>query len=253
MLRRRLDRRVRVAPPAAPAAPRWPDAGDAVARYLRFMGAAPSDRNGDLRVRFTGSFFKAGSGWMPATAWQFNSAQPVERRYVMRIRMGHVVPMIATDTYRDGHGEMTGKLLGATVARGAGSEFDEGELVTWLNDAVLLAPGLLFDAGASVVELDDAHLEVTLSDSGITVTGVVELDVRGAPVLFSTRNRFADLPTGPVRAEWQTPVTEWARTEGGRAVPVAASAVWVLPTGRLTYVRGGFDPASLELRRPARS
>ena len=41
---------------------------------------------------------------------------------------------------------MPGKALGlglVTVADGAGPEFDIGELSTWLDDAVLLTPGML--------------------------------------------------------------------------------------------------------------
>lgn len=40
-----------------------------VDRYLRFMGFDPADRGGDVRVRFHGTFARAGLGWMPATAW----------------------------------------------------------------------------------------------------------------------------------------------------------------------------------------
>lgn len=220
-----------------------------VGRYLAFMGFDPADRGADVRIRFRGAFLKAGMGWMPATAWQFDSAAPVERRFVMRLRIARVLPMVAVDRYRAGRGQMTGRLFRLRVADGTGREYDEGELVTWLNDAVLFAPALLFDAGASFVGLDATRFEVSITDEGTTVSGVVEVDRDGAPTLFSTHDRFADLPTGPVRAEWRTPVTAWGRTREGRAVPIAASAVWMLETGPLTYVRGGFDPDSLEIRR----
>jgi hypothetical protein len=248
LLLRRMDRRVRAHPPATPSPTTWPEHPDVVARYLRFMGSRPSDRGRDLRVRFTGSFFRAGMGWMPATAWQFDAADPIERCFAMRIRMGFVLPMLAVDTYRSGRGEMTGTLLRARVAHGTGPTFDLGELTTWLNDVIFLAPGQLFDAGVALVELDDHHFEATVTDGGLTASGVVEVDNRGAPILFSTHDRYADLPTGPVRAEWRTPVSAWARTTDGRAVPSAAEATWILPDGPLTYVRGGFDPTSHELR-----
>lgn len=212
------------------------------------MGFDPADRGGDVRVRFHGSFAKAGLGWMPATAWQCNTTEPIDRRFVMRIRIGRLIPMVAVDTYRLGRGRMTGRLFGIEVAEGSGPEFDASELVTWLNDAVLFAPAQLFDGGASFIELDPMRFEVSVTDRGTTVAGIVEVDAEGAPSLFSTRDRFADLPTGRVRAEWRTPVTAWGRTPSGRAVPTAASAVWMLDSGPLTYVRGGFDPASWQVR-----
>ena len=45
---------------------------------------------------------------------------------------------------------MLGKAVGlVAVADGSGPEFDLGELTTWLDDAVLLAPGMLLDARTS--------------------------------------------------------------------------------------------------------
>ena len=59
--------------------------------------------------------------------------------FTMRLRIGCVVPMLGHDTYLHGTGRMHGKLAGvATVVDGP--ELDIGELSTWLNDAVLLAP-----------------------------------------------------------------------------------------------------------------
>jgi hypothetical protein len=250
LLRARVDRFVRPAPPPSGLRSSWPEVPEVVERYLHFMGTEPADRGCDLRVRFAGSFFKPGLGWMPATAWQFDSAVPIERRFVMRIRFGRVLPMVAVDTYRDRRGELRGTLLKKEVAHAVGPELDLGELVTWLNDAVLLAPAQLFDAGVDLVELDDRHFRATVTDGDVRATAVVEVDDDGAPVLFTTTDRFADLPSGPLRAEWRTPVRAWGRTADRRAVPVAASGVWSLPDGPLTYVRGGFDPATFELRPP---
>jgi hypothetical protein len=45
---------------------------------------------------------------------------------------------------------MHGKLLGlVTVADGEGREFDLGELVTYVNDAAMLAPSMLLTASAT--------------------------------------------------------------------------------------------------------
>lgn len=245
-LGRRLDELVRARPegrgithPTATVLP------DVVLRYFAFMGVDPGAPPRDVRIRFTGRFSKPGLGWMPAEAWQCNSADPIDRLFVMRVRMARVLPMVATDTYRAGHGEMTGKLFGFTVAHGTGPTFDAGELVTWLNDAVLFAPEHLRAPGVSLVALADDRFEASVTDHGTTVTATITLDEQGAPTLFTTRDRWADLPTGPVRAEWQTPIGTWGRTRGGRAVATSAAATWRLETGPLTYVRGGFDPASL--------
>ncbi len=171
-------------------------------RYLRFMGVVGRPPDWSLRARLTGRFRRGpGQAWMPCEAWQYNSAPEVARLFRMRVRMARVLPMTGWDVYRAGHGRMHGKLLGLlTIADGAGPEFDVSELVTCLNDAVLLAPSTLLRLETSWAEVDSASFDVTLTDHGRTVTGRVQLDAAGAPVDFSTTDRYADLPDGLVQA-----------------------------------------------------
>ena len=77
------------------------------------------------------------------------------------------------------------------------------------------------------------------------VTARVFLDEQGAPRDFSTDDRYAALPGGPVRAEWTTPIAGWTRT-AGRAVPTRGSAVWHLPDGDFTYAEFTFGPHAVE-------
>jgi hypothetical protein len=140
---------------------------------------------------------------------------------------------------------MLGKLVGlVTVADGHGEECTVSELVTYLDDAVLLAPSMLLSPAASWSAVDDRSFDVTLTDSGRRVTGRVHLDERGAPRDFRTIDRYADLPGGPVRAEWTTPIETWDIVDG-RPVPGRFSAIWLLPSGPLPYIEGGLVPGSV--------
>jgi hypothetical protein len=131
---------------------------------------------------------------------------------------------------------MHGKLLGVvTVARSDGPETDLSELVTYLNDAVLLAPSMLLRLQTSFAPVDDRSFDVTLVDAGQTVTARVFLDDDGRPTNFSTTDRYADLPGGLVRAEWTTPIDGW-QSDGDRFIPTRGSAVWHLPQGPLNYI-----------------
>ena len=218
---------------------------EVVQRYLRFMGVAGRPRDWGFRAHFVGRFrLRPRLGWMPAEAWQYNSSLEIARIFVMRLRFAGVVPMIGRDTYLDGHGRMLGKLLDwVTVADGQGDEFDIGELTTYLNDAVLLAPSMLLGPTTTWTGVGDTF-DVTLTDTGRTVTGRVFLDDRGAPRDFSTTDRFADLPGGLVRAEWRTPVRSWEIIDG-RPLPGHFGAVWHLPDGPLPYVEGRLEPGSV--------
>jgi hypothetical protein len=219
-----------------------------VRSYLRFMGVVGQPRAWSFRVHFQGRLrLRRGLGWMPAEAWQYNSAVQIGRVFVMRIRFAGVIPMYGRDTYLNSHGRMTGKLFDRfTVVDGQGPEFDIGELTTYLNDAIMLAPSMLLTLSTTWTEVDAHSFDVTLIDAGRSVTARVLIDDAGAPFDFSTTDRFAALPSGLVRAEWRTPVQNW-QSIGGRAVPGQVSAVWHLPDGELPYIKGTFVANSLEV------
>lgn len=218
-----------------------------VQRYLAFAGVAGRAIDRSLLVRMQGRFrLKPDGPWMPMVAWQCNLAQPVSRVFAMVIRFGGAIPMIGSDTYLSGTGRMVGKLGGlVTVADGAGPEFDVGELSTWVNDAVLLAPSMLLGVGATFRGLDDHRFEVRVRDQDHEVAAQVAVDDRGAPVDYVTTDRWAALPDGLVRAPWRTPISGWTRSPAGRPVPLPGGATWDLPDGPFTYVEAGFDPATL--------
>ena len=211
---------------------------DVVRRYLQFMRVEGRPRDRTVEARFVGRFRMPRLGWMPAEAWQLDRAPVVGRVFVMRLRVARVLPMVGVDSYLDGRGRMIGKLLDRfTVADGEGEEFDIGELTTYLNDAVLLAPSMLLEPHVAWEEIDENSFTVALTDSARTVSARVDVDERGAPTGFVSSDRFADLPGGPVRAPWRTPVESW-NTSGNRPVPGRMSAIWDLPDGPMTYVEG---------------
>jgi len=147
---------------------------------------------------------------MPAEVWQYNSAVEVARLFHMRLDFAAVVPMLGRDTYVGGKGTMDGKVFGlVTVAHAKGPETDMSELVTYLNDAALMAPSMLLGPNITFAAVDERSFDLTLVDAAQTVTARVFLDDDWRPVNFSTTDRYADLPGGLVRAEWTTPIHGW--------------------------------------------
>ena len=139
------------------------------------------------------------------------------------------------DTYRSGSGRMLGKALGlVTVADGSGPEFDTSELTTWLDDAVLLAPGMLLDPRTTWEATGDDGFRLAVTDAGRTVHAEVLLDDDGRPRDFRTEDRWADLPGGLTRAPWSTPVQGWTVVDGRPRI-TGGAAVWHLPEGDLRY------------------
>ena len=208
----------------------------AAARYLRAMGVVGRPRTWSLRAHFVGRFRRGpDQPWMPMDAWQYSSAVEVARLFRMRLTFASVVPMWGWDTYRDGRGRMLGKVLALVpVADGSGPEFDTSELVTWLDDAVLMAPGMLLHARIGWEAVSDDSFRVSVTDAGHTVRAEVVLDEDGRPRDFRTEDRYADLPGGLVRAPWSTPVAGWTVVDG-RPRMTGGAAVWHLPEGVFRY------------------
>jgi hypothetical protein len=208
-----------------------------VQRYLHAMGVVNRPRDWSFQAHITGRFRSRGQGsWMPAEVWQYNSAVQVARIFHMRIDFASVGPMVGRDSYVGGKGIMHGKLLGlVTVTHTEGPETDLSELVTYLNDAVLMAPSMLLWPNASFAPVDDRSFEVTLVDADKTVTARALLNQDGRPLNFITTDRYADLPGGLVRAEWTTPIDGWQH-DGDRFIFTRGSAIWNMPEGPLNYL-----------------
>ncbi len=229
-----------------------------VQRYLRFMGVVGRPRVWSFTARFAGRFrLRPRTPWMAAEALQYDSLLPgpdgghrAARIFTMRLRFARLVSMLGHDTYLGGQGRMVGTLAGRwTVAEGSGPELDQGELSTWLNDVLLLAPSMLLRTGARWRRLGPDRFEVAVTDSEHTVRAEVTIDERGAPVDVATSDRWAALPDGLVQARWHTPIRWWINGDGG-PFPGPAPAIWDLPDGPLTYVEGRFVPGSVAVNVP---
>jgi hypothetical protein len=202
-----------------------------------------------FRLGFCGRFrTRPGQSWMKCEAWQYNSRVALTRIFHIRIRFGGLVPVVGRDTYIQGHGRMLIKLLDLfTIEDGAGTEYDFGEQVTYLNDAVLLAPSMLLVPEVSWAAAGANAFDVSLTDYGRTVTARVTVDENGAPREFSTMDRFCYNPDAPnklMRAQWTTPVAGW-NVDCGRPHPTSAQAVWNLPSGPFAYAEFQLVPRSL--------
>lgn len=218
-------------------------------RYLRFMSVVGRPRDWSFCLEFAGRFrTKPGQAWMACRTWQYNSRPAVARIFEMRLRFRGAIPVVGRDTYVEGRGRMLIRLLDMfTIVDGRGPEYDIGELVTYLNDAVLIAPSMLLVPAVTWRAVDPGSFDVALTDHGRTVTARVAVDERGAPREFSTTDRFCADPGNPKRltqAPWTTPVAGW-QTVDGRQVPTEGQATWHLPQGGFTYAQFRLIPASL--------
>jgi len=218
-------------------------------RYLRYMGVVGRAQDWSFRVGFRGRFrIKPQQAWKNCEAWQYNSRLAVARIFQIRVRFGGLATVLARDTYRDGQGRMLVRLMDLiTIGDGIGEEYNIGELVTYLNDAVLICPTMLLVPEVSWAAVDDSSFDVSLADHGRVVTGRVSVSANGVATEFSTMDRFYSDPEVPKslrRARWTTPVTGWQIIDG-RSLPTRCQAVWHLPGGPFMYADFTPIPASI--------
>ncbi|HMK73963.1 MAG TPA: DUF6544 family protein [Myxococcaceae bacterium] len=221
----------------------------AVQRYLRFMGVVGRPRDWSFRAGWKGRFRLApGKRWMALEAWQYDTRLELARLFYMRLRFFGLLPVLGRDTYRDGRGRMLVRPLDLfTVQDGSGPEFDSGELVTYLNDCILVAPALLLGPEARWIAVDDESFDVALSDRFHTVRARVLVDEHGAPRDFTTTDRFSQDPRDTkrfVRTRWSTPVAGWQMV-GGRPLATSGKAVWHVPAGDFAYAEMSFIDGSV--------
>lgn len=222
-----------------------------VKRYLRFMGVVGRPRDWSMRARFKARFRRDQGDWVDCEALQYDSRLALSRIFYMQLALKHVLPVTVRDTYLAGRGRMHAKAFDLIdVVDGQGPELDVGELVTYLNDAILMAPSLLLGPETTWKAVDDHTFDVMLTDGPLRVTARVWLDEDGAPRDFSTTDRFFDQPDGKrVRAEWRTPVSGWQDVDG-RKLPTRAEAVWSLKTGPFSYADFSVDPSLVAFNVP---
>ena len=219
-----------------------------VRRYLRFMGVVGQPRVWSFRVRFQGRFrLRRGLGWMPAEAWQYNSAVQIGRMFVMRIRFAGVTRCPAGTPISAGTvGWSASYSVTFTVVDDEGPEFDIGEPTTYLNDAIMLAPSMLLTPSTTWTEVDGQQLRCHPRRRGSQRHRSRLLDDTGAP---STSRPPTVTPR--CRQAWYAPNGERRCRTGNRSTggwfPARSSAVWRLPGGDLPYIKGRFMSNSLQL------
>ncbi len=207
-------------------------------RFMDFMGVPGRPRDRAFRARLRGRF-RAGldAPWKSLDSRQYNTAPPdIARLFHMRLPF-FGVPVQGRDTYVHGVGSMLVRPLDLfTVQDARGAEFDLGELVTWVNDAVMFAPSMLLHPCTAWNAAGSDAFEVVVTDRGHTVAARVEVRADGAPTGFVTRDRWLAPPgaKAPVRTSWSTPVDGWQAC-GDRMVPTTARAVWLREEGEFPY------------------
>ncbi|MDA3881617.1 MAG: hypothetical protein PF436_14610 [Prolixibacteraceae bacterium] len=210
------------------------DLPEPVAKYLDYCGWIGKDIPRNFFFRFDGRFSLKPGKEMKVTSEQYNwLKQTPVRLFYMRN------PIISGyHCYNEKGASMLIKLFGRIkVAYTDGAEMDQAELVTFLNDMCIFAPGALVDAPISWETIDPHTVNATMSQYGNTVSATLYFNEKNELVNFISRDRYATTSNGESEnVPWSTPVKDYEEINGIK-LPSYGEAIWHYPDHDFSYAK----------------
>ena len=206
-----------------------------IQRYLEYTGVVGKPWVNTVHLKQTGRFRQGlDRPWMPMEAEQTYTVDPPGFVWNASFKMAGLPLLRARDTYVDGHGHMSGKLAGLiTIFDVRGEQLDQGALLRYLSEMIWFPTAFLGD-NISWESVDDHTAQVTLSDQGKSVSGLMHFAADGKVTNFTTQ-RYREVDDDFSLDPWSTPIGRY-RTMAGLNLPVTGKAMWSLPSGDLDYI-----------------
>lgn len=207
-------------------------------QYLRVAGFENQPVHQGATIVWEQSFLKLGMNreWGELKTEQYNHVQPLARSSWMQFQS---MPLSGRDLYRDGYGEMNGKLFHRLRLIHANNRaVAQSSLVTVFSE-MMLVPGALFHPQVKWQQINEKVVEGTLSDGGFTVKAKFYFDEDGLCRKFESFDRFYDAGKGVYQKQPFYIFIDSYKVQNGLRLPYAMRAVWQLPEeGAFEYYRG---------------
>lgn len=221
-----------------------------VAAYVRWSGAVGRPHVAAVRAHFHGRIRGgADEPWMAFTGEQVNTFDDhLSRLFHMHALRGGL-PVDVLHTFIGARARMRVKLLSVVPMVDAESpELTRAEMVTLLNDMLVLAPGALVgrdvDWEVAWETLDPASVRVWFTHEGVTVSADLFFDDTHRLVDFVSDDRLRTAVDGRIMASqrWSTPLGGYREIDG-RGVATYGEGRWHAPQpeGEFTYLELDID------------
>ncbi|MBK7373942.1 MAG: DUF6544 family protein [Saprospiraceae bacterium] len=203
-----------------------------VQKYIRYTGAIGKDKVKNVRIAFEGEMRSKKMNWFKFNTVQYNFMKEPTRLFYMKAKIvGMYVP--GYHKYLNGAASMQVKLGGLwNVVNKNGTEMDQAETVTVLNDLCLMAPAALIDDRIRWVEIDDLTTKVVFTNRGHQISAILYFNETGQLINFVSDDRYDISDTK--RYRFSTPVMDYKSIDG-RNVVAYGQAVWHYPEGEFVY------------------
>ena len=211
-----------------------------IKKYLRVCGYLNTPVPVNANVYWSESWLKMSpqKDWGKLHTSQFNSVKPIGRVAYMKFES---MPVAARDLYRDGYGEMKGKLINLIpVVFDNSAETAKSALITTFCEFMFI-PGYLLLKNVTWEALSDYAVKGILNDYGIEITGVFYFDKAGLFTHFETEDRAYSLGKNQYKKVKFSAFVESYKMHHNIKICEKVKIVWHLPEGDFEYYKGIVD------------
>jgi hypothetical protein len=218
-----------------------------VKKYLDNSGIVGTERLLNMRIKFGGRLrSKPQDGWMTFSSEQYNFFDhPARIFYIKAYKMG--IPATGIHLYKDEKASMVIKLAGLfKIVDTRGSEMNQGETVTLLNDMCCMAPASLIDRSIKWEIIDPLTVKANFTNGKLKISANLIFNDRGELLNFISNDRF-ETTDGKTYGNypWSTPIKE-TRVVNGIRVCSSASTIYHRPDNDFCY--GEFELKEIEYK-----
>ncbi|HKJ48195.1 MAG TPA: DUF6544 family protein [Christiangramia sp.] len=207
-----------------------------VQKYIISAGFLGEPKIDNVLIRFTGEMREKGKKWFKFRSEQFNVIQDPSRFFFMKaIFKG--IPTKGYHRYDGKSARMTIKPLSIfRIIDISSEELLLSEMVTYLNDICIFAPGALIGDKFTWEEDGENTVKVNFTNNGRTVSAILEINNSGQLINFFSRDRYAVNDTN--KYLFSTPVGGY-QTNNKFNLATYGEAIWHYPDEEFVY--GKFD------------
>ncbi|MCX7612108.1 MAG: hypothetical protein N2043_11035 [Ignavibacterium sp.] len=176
--------------------------------------------------------------WGKIETLQFNSVKPIGRVAYMKFIS---TPVAARDLYRDGYGEINGKLFNLIkVVFDNSREVAQSALITTFCEFMFI-PGYLLLDNVRWEQINDYSVRGILEDNGIKVSGIFYFNNEGLFTHFETDDRYYSLGKNTYKKVKFSAIVESYKMQDKLKICDKVKIVWHLPEGDYEYYKGTVD------------
>lgn len=218
-----------------------------VAKYLEHCGWLGKEIPRNFYLKFTGDFSLKEGKYSKVKAEQYNwiDENPMRLFHIHNWMIG------GRHCYDKRGAFMLIKLFGRfKIVDAKGEIMNQSELVTYLNDLCIIAPGALIEAPIKWETIDEHTVKATISQFGHSVSAEIYFNENNELINFISHDRYAS--SDGVKSEllpWSTPMSNYKEING-ILLPSFGVAIWHYTDREYVYAKFDVKDVKWNLLQP---